>query len=278
MLVKALLVASLLVAFQITRSASLKLPCCWLPAVSLRSLLLVWLWWVALFLGDCNCGVRGYHAVDAAHSSWDIIGRAIAGHLQVNEPLSPELLVTPEAEVPARAIIIGYGRVGRLLSDMLDEHGVSHIAIEHDPANVAPWRYRGKPVYYGDARNDELLRQSGIRHAEAVLITINSPSIAEDIVRHVRGLNQDVVLVARARDAEHARRLYDLGATEAVPETIEASLQLAEASLLGLGIPTGPVIASIHGKRDELRDELQGVGGYAGQAGRGSARSRQNPT
>jgi CPA2 family monovalent cation:H+ antiporter-2 len=206
----------------------------------------------------------------------DLIGQALAGRLVAREAMAPELLVSPTAhEGTPRAIIVGFGRVGRLLSEMLDEHGVAHLAIERDPSNVTPWRKRGRPVYYGDARNEFFLRECGIGGAEAVLVTINSPSIVDDIVQHVRGLNDKVIVVARARDAEHARRLYELGATEAVPETIEASLQLAEASLVGLGVPTGPVIASIHGKRDEIREHLQGAGaaiGYAGQAGRGSAR------
>ncbi len=206
----------------------------------------------------------------------DLIGQGLAGRLAAQAPLAPELLVSPtDNEESPRAIIVGFGRVGRLLSEMLEEHGVSHLAVEFDPSNVSPWRKRGRPVYYGDARNEFFLKECGVRHADAVLITINSPSIADDIVQHVRSVSDRVVIVARARDAEHARRLYDLGATEAVPETIEASLQLAEASLVGLGVPTGRVIASIHGKRDEIRDELQGAGGtagYAGQAGRGSAR------
>ena len=208
----------------------------------------------------------------------DILGRAIAGHLQKNQELAPELLMQPTAEMAPQALIIGFGRVGRLLSEMLEEHGVSHLAIEHNPSNVTPWRQRGRPVYYGDARSDYFLRQSGIAQADAVLITINSPSAVEDIVREVRRVNPNVVIVARARDAEHAGKLYELGATDAVPESIEASLQLAEASLVGLKVPTGLVIASIHGKRDELRQTLQGSEGgprYAGQAGRGSARHRQ---
>ena len=72
----------------------------------------------------------------------------------------------------------------------------------------------------------------------------------------VRRLRPDVVMVARARDARHARRLYELGATDAVPETIEASLQLSEAVLVDLGVPMGFVIASIHEKRDEIRKSL----------------------
>ncbi len=206
----------------------------------------------------------------------DIVGRALAGRLTSADPLAAELLVSPsDHDEHPRAIIIGFGRVGRLLSEMLEEHGVSHLAIEHNPANVSPWRHRGRPVYYGDARNELFLKQSGIATADAVLVTVNAPSLVEEIVQHVRSVNPDIVVVARARDAEHARRLYELGASDAVPETIEASLQLAEASLVGLGIPTGAVIASIHGKRDDLRDQLQGAGGrggYAGQAGRGSAR------
>ena len=64
----------------------------------------------------------------------------------------------------------------------------------------------------------------------------------------------------------HARHLYAIGVTDAVPETIEASLQLSEAALVGLGVPTGPVIASIHEKRDEFRHELQEAAGRRAMA------------
>jgi CPA2 family monovalent cation:H+ antiporter-2 len=73
-----------------------------------------------------------------------------------------------------------------------------------------------------------------------------------------------VLIVSRARDADHARHLYAIGATDAVPETIEASLQLSEATLVGLGVPTGTVIASIHEKRDEFRRQLQQAASKAG--------------
>jgi len=69
-----------------------------------------------------------------------------------------------------------------------------------------------------------------------------------------------VTLVARARDAAHARALYGLGVTDAVSETIEAGLQLPEAVLVDLGVPMGLVIASIHEKRDEYRKILVAAG------------------
>lgn len=73
----------------------------------------------------------------------------------------------------------------------------------------------------------------------------------------MRALRQDLVLIARARDARHAARLYQLGVTDAVPETVEASLQLAENTLVDLGVPMGTVLASIHERREGFRRMFQ---------------------
>ena len=85
-----------------------------------------------------------------------------------------------------------------------------------------------------------------------------SPPVVESVVTAARAEQPDLVIVARARDAKHAARLYDLDVTDAVPEAIEASLQLSEALLVNIGIPMGRAIASIHEKRDEFRKALQG--------------------
>ena len=200
---------------------------------------------------------------------FDLLGRWWARRQQVGVPPAPVTLISPaERSDEPRAIIIGYGRVGRLVSDMLEGHAVPHLCVDLDPANVAHARRDGHAVYYGDAKNKEFLRQCGIETADAVLITHDNPADVVEILAVIRALRPDIQVIARARDTDHARVLYDLGASDAVPETIEASLQLAEASLVGLGVPTGLVIASIHEKRDEFRNNLQGVGGYMGQAGR----------
>ena len=70
----------------------------------------------------------------------------------------------------------------------------------------------------------------------------------------------DLPIIARARVASHAAQLYKAGASHAVPETLEASLQLSEAVLVDLGVPMGFVIASIHEKRDEFRDQIMEEG------------------
>ncbi|MGA7329448.1 MAG: NAD-binding protein, partial [Rhodomicrobium sp.] len=132
-----------------------------------------------------------------------------------------------------------------------------YTTADHDAGLVTDERHKGHEVYYGDAANAAFLKACGVAEATGVIITIQTKSVTDDIAGKVRKLRPDILIVARARDAEHARHLYALGVNDAVPETIEASLQLSEAALLGLGVATGPVIASIHELRDQMRNELR---------------------
>lgn len=173
----------------------------------------------------------------------------------------------PTAEAPAapsgegeassgRVLVVGFGRVGRLVGEMLTRHDLPWIAIDRDPRLVEQGRRAGHRVYYGDAARVELLERCGLAAARAVVVTMDAPEAAEAVVATAREHRPDITIVARARDARHAKRLYELGATDAVPETIEASLQLSEAVLVDVGVPMGLVIASIHERRDEYRKAL----------------------
>jgi CPA2 family monovalent cation:H+ antiporter-2 len=188
--------------------------------------------------------------------------------------LAPEALVAPPDDERRRVILVGYGRVGALIGEMLDAHHIPFVAVDVDPALIARERRAGKPVYFGDASREEYLRRCGIDTARAIVVTMDAPSANEAVVAAARRLRPDVTLVARARDAAHARTLYQLGVTDAVPETIEASLQLSEATLVDIGVPMGLVIASIHEKRDEFRKLLIAAG--ASRETRGARRPRRS--
>ena len=195
----------------------------------------------------------------------------------------PIKLDTALAELPVpqkrHAIVVGHGRVGKVVCTMLKRHGVAYTAADHDSNSVSEDRAQGHTVYYGDATNPAFLKACGLMDASGVIITIHTRSLINDIVQEVRNARPDILVVARARDAEHARHLYAIGVTDAVPETIEASLQLSEAALVGLGIPTGPVIASIHEQRDEFRQLLQQAAKEVGATGKHSLRAKsQAPT
>ena len=200
------------------------------------------------------------------------VGRRFAARLRARAggPVASELTAAPTAPEQRHAIVVGYGRVGKVVCALLKEHNVPYIAADSDSAIVTHDRRDGHDVYYGDATDPNFLEVCGLSRAAGVIVTIHTHDLIDDIVVHVRAARPDIMIVARARDAVHARHLYALGATDAVPETIEASLQLSEAALVELGVPTGPVIASIHEKRDEIRHALQEA---ARQAGRDTIRS-----
>jgi len=193
-----------------------------------------------------------------------ILGRRVGDRLERRKGLEPELTVPPPAGSSGHAIVIGHGRVGQIVCDMLERHRFPFLATDSDPAAVTQYRKRGRQVYYGDATNLAFLRSCGLMDSKAVIVTIHTQAAIDEIVHAVRSLRPELLIVSRARDAAHARHLYAVGVTDAVPETIEASLQLSEALLIDIGVPMGLVIASIHEKRDEFRHELQEAAGQAG--------------
>jgi monovalent cation:H+ antiporter-2, CPA2 family len=191
------------------------------------------------------------------------LARRLDRWLAGRKALDPMLEIKPAA-ARGHAIVVGHGRVGQVVCAMLRRHKIPFIATDHDAIAVTRERRSGSDVYYGDATNPAFLQACGLGDASGVILTIHSQSAIDEVVRQVRAARPDLPIVSRARDAAHARHLYAIGVTDAVPETIEASLQLSEAALVGLGVPMGLVIASVHEKRDEFRNALQVAAHAAG--------------
>ena len=191
------------------------------------------------------------------------VGRRFAASLRAGGA-APGALVARPPGAENHAIVVGYGRVGKVVCALLKEHGIPYIAADMDAIAVTHDRREGHDVFYGDAADPTFLDACGLAKAAGVVITIHTQRAIDEVVQHVRAMRPDVLIVSRARDAAHASHLYRLGATDAVPETIEASLQLSEAALIGFGKAAGPIIASIHEKRDEIRSALQRAAREAG--------------
>ena len=154
-------------------------------------------------------------------------------------------------------VIIGFGRVGRLVADMLRAHDKPFVAVDADPDTVAAARAQGYPIRFGDIARPDVIDHLRLGHADALILTMDDPVLSIRVTRRVRNWVPALPIVARARDSRHAAELYRAGATDAVPETLESSLQLSEAVLVDLGVAMGPVIASIHEKRDEMRQQIK---------------------
>lgn len=188
-----------------------------------------------------------------------LFGRTMASRVDGAEPPHQP----PEHTDDPHTIIVGFGRVGRLVADMLATHGKPYRAIDSDADLVSHGRQLGYKVTYGNAGRGDTLLRLGADEAAALIITMDEPVTAQRIVRKLRLQFPDLPILARARDAGHAAQLYQAGATYAVPETLESSLQLSEAALVETGVAMGPVLASIHEKRDEFRERIMQEGGLS---------------
>lgn len=181
-------------------------------------------------------------------------GRVISRRIEARstEPATPEL-----EDDAGRTVIIGFGRVGKMIADMLTVHGQPYVAVEADIDSVGDARRAGYPVLFGDVARAELVDRLNLPAARALILTMDDPVLTVRLARRIREAAPDLPIIARARDMAHATELYRAGVSEAVPETLESSLQLSEAVLVDLGVAMGPVIASIHEKRDELRQVIR---------------------
>ncbi|GMM59286.1 cation:proton antiporter domain-containing protein [Novosphingobium pituita] len=185
------------------------------------------------------------------------LGRVSAGRLRNRGEDMGESVEEPEGQ---RTIILGFGRVGRLIGEMLAEHDRSYLAIDSEPAVVRGARASGLPVLFGNIDSAAVIDRLNLEQASAVIVTMDEPVLSLRIVRKLRALAPDLPIIVRARDPHHAAQLYRVGASHAVPETLESSLQLSEAVLVDLGVAMGPVIASIHEKRDQFRQQIMAEG------------------
>ena len=186
------------------------------------------------------------------------LGQVIARRVEHASHLPRE-----DDDIEGRTIIVGVGRVGRLVADMLHAHDKPYVMIDSNPDLIISAKRDGYRATFGDAARRGTFGRLGVESAPAVVLTMDEPVLAQRLVIKLRQAWPDLLIVARARDTAHAAAMYRAGASHAVPETLESSLQLSEAVLVDIGVAMGPVIASIHAKRDEYREQLERDGGLS---------------
>ena len=142
-------------------------------------------------------------------------------------------------------VLCGYGRVGQNIARVLESQGFEYIAVDLDLARVRPARQAGYPVMFGDSTDEDVLLACGIATASAVVVSFADPQVSVGIVRAVRQHRSDVPVLVRTADDVGLQELTAAGATEVVPETLEASLMLASQVLMLLNVPVARVVRTM---------------------------------
>ncbi len=180
--------------------------------------------------------------------------RKIARAIGTREANSEQDDADISADLSGHVIIVGYGRVGQMLGSVLDNQELPNIGLDIDAGLVAQYRSTGGGIFFGDANRPDILRKFGADRAAALVVTMDSPRVVEQVVETAHQHWPDLPVYARARDRAQAMRLIACGASHAIPETVEASLQLGEMVLMGIGIPDQAARRIIETRRQQEQD------------------------
>jgi len=167
------------------------------------------------------------------------------------EELRQELALTLDVAKRDHVLICGFGRVGQNLARVLERQSIEYIALDLDPRRVRQARQGGDPVIFGDSADAEILHAVGIDQCKVFVITFASPDVSLRILRTVRKLRPDLPVLVRTQDDTKLDELQAAGATEVVPETLEASLMLVSHLLLLLKVPLSRVVKTV----DDIRSD-----------------------
>ncbi|HKO68234.1 MAG TPA: cation:proton antiporter [Burkholderiaceae bacterium] len=160
--------------------------------------------------------------------------------------------------VDKHVVICGFGRSGQHLAKILEQEGISFVALDLDPDLVREASAAGESVVYGDAGRREALVAAGISRASALVITYADTHSALKVLHHTHELKPSLPVIVRTYDDHDLEQLTRAGATEVVPEILEGSLMLGSHALVLLGVPVSRVVKRVRQARDQRYRLLRG--------------------
>jgi CPA2 family monovalent cation:H+ antiporter-2 len=169
---------------------------------------------------------------------------AIAARLVGERSSAPPTLAAHRDTLKDHVIILGFGIGGQLVAQSLAELSVPHVVLELNGATVRHAVARGVNIHYADVSAPEPLEAAGVARAAAVVALLSDPDASERAIKAVRSFNPQVPVIARTRYRLEAERLTRAGATLAVAEELEASLELLTQLLMRLHMP-GNVVETL---------------------------------
>ena len=174
------------------------------------------------------------------------------------EDRRPLELAEHTAELKEHVIICGFGRVGQILTRFLEQENIPSIALDLDPMRISSSSLAGEHTFFGDARRPDVLASAGLARARMIVISFSDEPAALETLKHIRALRKDVPVFVRTKNDSNLKAFQDAGATEVVPESLEASLMLASHLLLMLGVPASRIVYKIRAIHADRYKVIQG--------------------
>ncbi len=163
------------------------------------------------------------------------------------------------SDLSGHVILCGFGRIGQNLAGFLKEEKLEYVGLDTNPTVIKEAWEAGEPVYIGDSTHKDMLKAAGLKKAKALVITFDVAHMATRIIEAVRRSNKDIPIIVRTRHDKHLDQLEQAGASEVVPDALEASMMLASHLLRLLNVDEEEVTRLISHARDNKYQRLRQV-------------------
>ena len=148
-----------------------------------------------------------------------------------------DIHLTSSGGLQQHVIIVGYGLNGRNLARVLRAVGVPYVILELDADVVRRAKAKGEKINFGDATRREVLTHAGVQQAWSLVLAMSDAAAARRTVDLANRLNDKLHIIVRTRYVAEITELYDLGASEVIPEEFETSIEIFSRVLHRYGIP-----------------------------------------
>jgi monovalent cation:H+ antiporter-2, CPA2 family len=155
-----------------------------------------------------------------------------------------ELAMAGEDGARLSIVVLGAGRVGRVVIRAVRARGFRCVVVDRDRSALDEAAAQGAATLYGDAASPAILARAGLDHARLLVVAIGDPLASRLAVERARAINGQLAIVARARGAAEIGALRDLKVSRLADPEVEAALELARAALARMGV-SGPEQAAI---------------------------------
>jgi mannitol/fructose-specific phosphotransferase system IIA component (Ntr-type)/voltage-gated potassium channel Kch len=166
----------------------------------------------------------------------------------------------PPPGADRRAIVVGYGPVGRAVDRMLRDAGIPTVVVDLNTDVVGEVQAAGGSAIYGDAANPTILEDAGIRRASHLVVTLPRALDRAAVVAAARQLGTDARILVRARYLREREELERTGVAAAVFEEAEGAVALARLVLTDAGVHREAAEARVRDLRLQLiRENLSSI-------------------
>jgi len=190
------------------------------------------------------------------------IGRQLKAKLYTKEVLRDNKLKREIGDISNHIIIIGFSKIGRIVASILRKHNINYIILDNNHRVVRIEKSNGYNIYYGDAKNRDILKYIGIEKAESVVVANDDEIACILITRYIHENFPDASVITKSSSINNADRLKKIGATTVVSQNLETGLQLSHAALSSIGTNSDEINSALGAFRDINSEVLKDVINY----------------